>query len=696
MNEKGSRSTGYSSEIANPLEHSRHNKNSEMPDQIMMHSSNLLLQLPSTGASSIKYKNQKQLQQIQQRKSSWNGNTIRCMFLLVIFAIHSLGNVYNTWIMEQFLVISSVTVSKQQGSDSLSIVSSIVSVPRDAIVRPETASTNNSIYTVIQDRSSISIHQKEEDISKGKSSLSIKEYIQQEMSASDNVAAMIQNVGDPTKMIQNLEFAYTNVQEMLDRHKRFPTVEQRIKVYMSNWYTPPCDDDARISFRFSNSFTTEAHVSLKEISLQQQQDEVIENEKRNHKDQRIFRVYRATGSSRDLFDEIHYVDRELFLSVKHQYHKDIVEFFLPSLDKHLNNKTGTNNTTPILYQFGDTRQPRANLLHLENGVDAKFTQLVRNPRFPVIQKVRTSLSSVQLAAFTDQQDCYHINERRGIVSRDPFNNAYNRVRLEPIILKLKTHRHYGSIYKIAELDTVPWNEKKNMAIFRGALTGSYPDSMGKAKLEQLSIVERCRLLPRCWLSCKHASSELVDAKLTEPTVEGSDGPSKSTYPEEDKMIPRTVNLNEDSNENESNSSKVELFGGQKTKSELLEYKALILLEGNDISSGLKWALFSNSVVLMPEPTLTSWAMEEMLQPWVHYVPINLHKDNSRNGRTDVEEKMQWILDNDDKARQIVRASTLWIADLVLHPDVKKDETEIFDEVARRYLTHFVPTSGQPI
>jgi hypothetical protein len=89
-------------------------------------------------------------------------------------------------------------------------------------------------------------------------------------------------------------------------------------------------------------------------------------------------------------------------------------------------------------------------------------------------------------------------------------------------------------------------------------------------------------------------------------------------------------------------------------------------------------------------------MEEMLQPWVHYVPINLHKDYAHSGRTDVEEKMQWVLDNDERAQQIVRASTLWIADLVLHPDVKEDETKIFDEVARRYLAHFVSTSGQPI
>jgi Glycosyl transferase family 90 len=125
---------------------------------------------------------------------------------------------------------------------------------------------------------------------------------------------------------------------------------------------------------------------------------------------------------------------------------------------------------------------------------------------------------------------------------------------------------------------------------------------------------------------------------------------------------------------------------------LLQYKAIIMLEGNDISSGLKWALFSSSIVMMPEPTLTSWSMEEMLQPWVHYVPISIHRSsNGTTTITDAEEKVQWILDNDDKAREIVKASTLWIADLILHPDEMNDEKLISDEIARRYLTHFIPS-----
>jgi hypothetical protein len=78
--------------------------------------------------------------------------------------------------------------------------------------------------------------------------------------------------------------------------------------------------------------------------------------------------------------------------------------------------------------------------------------------------------------------------------------------------------------------------------------------------------------------------------------------------------------------------------------EMLRYKGLLILEGNDVASGVKWAMYSQSVVLMPRPTHTSWAMEEVLEPWVHYNPVHTNL-------TDIEEKTQWIIDNDKAAQK---------------------------------------------
>ena len=116
--------------------------------------------------------------------------------------------------------------------------------------------------------------------------------------------------------------------------------------------------------------------------------------------------------------------------------------------------------------------------------------------------------------------------------------------------------------------------------------------------------------------------------------------------------------------------------------ELLEYKAIIMLEGHDVATGLKWALCSKSVVLTQWPVkYTSWAMEELLEPWVHFIPIN-------ENLTDIEEKMQWIIDHDEDAQKIAHRGSLWMKDLMFHPDSESDSQEVFDEMARRYRAHF--------
>jgi Glycosyl transferase family 90 len=101
-----------------------------------------------------------------------------------------------------------------------------------------------------------------------------------------------------------------------------------------------------------------------------------------------------------------------------------------------------------------------------------------------------------------------------------------------------------------------------------------------------------------------------------------------------------------------------------------------------VSSGLKWALYSNSVVMTQPSTYTSWAMEELLDPWVHYIPLN-------DDLSDVEEKMQWVIDNDEEASKIAHRGKLWISDLIYHPDAQADDESIIDQTFKRYEAHFV-------
>jgi len=74
-------------------------------------------------------------------------------------------------------------------------------------------------------------------------------------------------------------------------------------------------------------------------------------------------------------------------------------------------------------------------------------------------------------------------------------------------------------------------------------------------------------------------------------------------------------------------------------------------------------------------------MEELLQPWVHYVPLNEYL-------TDTDEKMQWVLDHQDQAQFIAHQASLWIRDLLFHPAAERDDEMIHEEMVRRYRRHF--------
>jgi hypothetical protein len=187
------------------------------------------------------------------------------------------------------------------------------------------------------------------------------------------------------------------------------------------------------------------------------------------------------------------------------------------------------------------------------------------------------------------------------------------------------------------------------AIFRGQLTGS--KDFYKRKEADL---ENCMNMKRCRLVYNHAKSKTVDAKLT------------STR----RRLPHILNG-------------VQLVAPKSFPDDLLKYKGLVMVEGNDVASGLKWALLSQSVVLMPPPQHSSWAMEELLEPWVHYVPLD-------EFATNIEERMQWILENDKEAQRIAERATLWMEDLVFHPDAAEDDRLIQEEIMRRYQAHFRP------
>ena len=166
---------------------------------------------------------------------------------------------------------------------------------------------------------------------------------------------------------------------------------------------------------------------------------------------------------------------------------------------------------------------------------------------------------------------------------------------------------------------------------------------------EISVEDSCDFVPRCLLVKKYANSTIINF--------GFDKESKWHLP--NYMMKDTIEY---------------------TKQ--LEYTVIIMLEGNDVSSGLKWALLSRSVVIMQTPTKTSYAMEELLQPLTHYIPID-------DRLSDMEDKMKWVIDHDEEARKIAERGSLFIRDLLLHEKSSKENEKIKQMILHRYLDFFV-------
>ena len=182
-----------------------------------------------------------------------------------------------------------------------------------------------------------------------------------------------------------------------------------------------------------------------------------------------------------------------------------------------------------------------------------------------------------------------------------MKNNYN------ILLNLNTPRHWGCLGEVDKYD-IPFFSKINKVVWRGTNTGS----------------PNCDVNLRYLLISKYqnSSNKNIDTKFSHLS-------QKNNY---------TGNL---------------IFDKMPIK-ELLQNKFLISIEGNDVATNLKWIMYSNSLVLMPKPTICSWFMEDKLIPDFHYVEL-------KSDLSDLEDKYNWCCKNLDKCEKIVRNAKLYVS-----------------------------------
>jgi hypothetical protein len=68
----------------------------------------------------------------------------------------------------------------------------------------------------------------------------------------------------------------------------------------------------------------------------------------------------------------------------------------------------------------------------------------------------------------------------------------------------------------------------------------------------------------------------------------------------------------------------------------LDYKFILSLQGNDVATNLKWIMSSNSIAVMPKPTIETWFMEGTLVGGKHFIEI-------KPDFSDLESQLQYYI-----------------------------------------------------
>ena len=206
-----------------------------------------------------------------------------------------------------------------------------------------------------------------------------------------------------------------------------------------------------------------------------------------------------------------------------------------------------------------------------------------------------------------------------------------------IIGALEYVRHWKPILNLKNQDII-WNNKKSECVWRGSPTGINQNNTGP---------------PEKWTNIRlvfcHKWYKIYNIGITKTGINGMLNTWNTKY------VKNSMNIEE-----------------------LLKYKYIISIPGNDKDTGLNWKLASNSLVLMAKPKIESWLMEGLLKPWFHYVPLS-------NDYSDLDKKIDWCKKNDKKCQQIVKQANQFMKQF---KDINH-EIKIFNKIKQHYLKNFI-------
>ncbi len=239
----------------------------------------------------------------------------------------------------------------------------------------------------------------------------------------------------------------------------------------------------------------------------------------------------------------------------------------------------------------------------------------------------------------------HMNQSTTIEATLPIITKARRSALsfhpQPIVWLLNRFRHYKELEKYSSQivkrgKEIPWSDKLAKVFWRGGTTGTRLDDLAQ------------------WINYDDNHTDIAFFEVT--------------------ALMSTKNFTREYVKKHYVREKQSLL-------EMSRYKYLLSVEGNDVATGLKWMLYSNSVVLMSRPTVATWAMEDLLVPYVHYIPL-------ANDYSNLLEMVKWAEGHDEECQEISKRATEFIEHLWISEQAKKDTKYLQETLVRSYANQF--------
>lgn len=203
---------------------------------------------------------------------------------------------------------------------------------------------------------------------------------------------------------EKLPVGYLSRQEMLERAFRFPSVTDRVKVYMSSWYTPPCkiidninstqqhsEPKALTHFKFLYDSAGPLLV-LREVTPQVEHENVHS------------RVFLLDNNPESKGSRIFFMDPTEIRKCDHSFCLDTKKYLFPSLKRLQESENLTISAStwkvPVILQFGDAEISRAYRLATKKNESY--------PNIPIIKKFRYSIDRDELRRLT-ARSCYDVS-----------------------------------------------------------------------------------------------------------------------------------------------------------------------------------------------------------------------------------------------------------------------------------------------